>query len=256
MIDANDDLAFAKRPFRVVACMPVFGRKPLLEHTIRRLYEKNGVYKVICAGDQPEDKKLCESLGAVWTYHPNKPLGAKWNQAFFEAKEFNPDACLFVGSSDWISDNWLPEIEPIVKDYDLIGTRGCHFLHIKSGYEVCYWPGYLGRREGESIGIGRVISRRVLDLMQFKPFDDHLNASLDYSMIQKCTKVAAKIHLTDNSKIKSLSISTERWINKHQFNDHVSGALKSEFLENPVPWLCDNFPEAFKIFANEPVPHQ
>ncbi|MES2621632.1 MAG: glycosyltransferase family A protein [Bacteroidota bacterium] len=256
MVDSRDDLGTAKRPFRVVACIPVYGRRPLLEHTIRRLYEKNGVYKVVCSGDQPEDKKLCESLGAVWAHHPNRPLGAKWNQAFYEAKEFNPDACLFVGSSDWLSNNWISQMEPYIKKYDLVGKPDCNFLHIESGYEVCWWPGYIGRREGESIGIGRLISKRVLDLIQWKPFDDHLNSSLDYSMIQKCTKVAANIHLVRNDYIQSLSISTSRWVNMHSIKDHISGALKSHFKDDPISWLCINFPEAFKIFNNESVPHK
>lgn len=249
MSEAYDDSGTAKPPFRVIACLAVFGRLPLLEQTIKRLYEKNGVFRVICSGDQIADQKLCESLGAVWVYAPNKPLGAKWNKAFEAAKQYNPDACLFVGSSDWLSDNWLSEMRPLMDKYDLVGTPGCNFLHIGSGYEVCYWPGYVGRREGESIGIGRLISKRVLDLIQWKPFDDRLDQSLDYSMIQRCTQVAANIHLTHNTNIQSLSISTDQWTNKHKFSDCTTGRLKSIFREDPINWLESNFPEALMIFV-------
>ena len=247
-IDAADDLGTSKPPFRVVACIPVFGRLPLLEQTIKRLYQKNGVYKVICSGDQIADQKLCESLGAVWVYAPNKPLGAKWNSCFMKASEYNPDACLFMGSSDWVSDNWLSEMRPLMDKYDLVGTPGCNFLHIGSGYDVCYWPGYVGRREGESIGIGRLISKRVLDLIQWNPFDGQLNRSLDYSMVQRCTKVAANIHLTRNTNIQSLSISTDKWSNLHQFSACTTGLLPSIFKDNPIEWLENNFPESFKVF--------
>jgi len=144
--------------------------------------------------------------------------------------------------------NWLSEMEPLIKNCDLVGTPGCSFLHLNSGYKVCHWPGYEGRRAGESIGIGRLISRQVLERLQFKPFDERIDSSLDYSMIQKCTKVSAKIHLTDNTRIKSLSISTDNWVNKHQYSDHEHGLLKSIIEAEPVQWLSDNFPEAFKVF--------
>jgi|SRR6478609_2192276 len=248
MVDVNDDLANAKPPFKVVACIPVFGRKPLLEHTIRRLYQKNGVHKVICAGDQHEDRKLCESLGAHWVAYKNKPLGMKWNAAFQAAEQFNPDACLFVGSSDWISDNWIYKMEPLVKEFDLIGTAGCYFLHIGNDFKLCDWPGYEGRRKGESIGIGRTISRKLLDKLHFKPFEDNIDSSLDYSMISRSNKVAAKVHMTVNAELKSLSISTDRWHNKHNFMHHWTNVLKSEIVDNPEPWLKENFPEAFNVF--------
>src|SRR5688572_7366782 len=112
MVDANDDLATAKPPFRVAACLAVQGRLPLLRYTIKRLFEKNKVDRVICSGDQPEDRKLCESLGAIWVQARNNPLGNKWNKSFQEAAKYNPDACVFVGSSDWISDNWIPFMKP------------------------------------------------------------------------------------------------------------------------------------------------
>lgn len=249
MVDVNDDLAGAKKPFKVVACMPVFGRRPLLKHTIERLYRKNGVYKVICSGDQAEDKKVCEDAGAVWVPHANKPLGAKWNAAFVAAKEFKPDACLFVGSSDWLSDNWCIELAPYMQQYDMVGTLGCHFADISDTNRVVYWPGYEGKRAWESIGIGRLLSHRVLEKLNWKPFSDVIDSGLDGSMSEKIEKVGGiASHTLDSDKIKSVSISTGQWINKHKFNDHWNNVMKSIKLSEPDKFLFDYFPEAFKIF--------
>src|SRR5688572_11164270 len=119
---------------KIIAVIPVYGRLPLLVKTIQRLLNKNGVSKVICVGNNIDDKRVCVDAGAEWVTHMNRPLGDKWNRGFYEARQYNPDACLFVGSSDWVSDNWLPEMIPYLKDYDLIGTAGCHFLHIENGF--------------------------------------------------------------------------------------------------------------------------
>jgi hypothetical protein len=245
MIDAHDDLGDAQAPLKVMACMPVHGRLPLLKHTIGRLYRKNHVDKVICVGSYDE-RATCEKAGAHFIPFHNNPLGRKWNIAFQEAKQFNPDACLFVGSSDFISDNWIPTITKNLDKHDLIGLPGCYFVDISNTYRLVYWPGYDGKRRGESIGIGRVISAKFLDKIGWKPFDDKIDNSLDFSMY---SRVMSKNRLLLNTKdIFSLSISTNRWPNKHRFEEHWNGQLKSFKIDNPETWLSENFPETLRIF--------
>lgn len=243
-IDAFDDLGMAKAPFRVVAVIPVNGRRPLLHYTIQRLYQKNGIHRVICVGHDNLDRNVCEKAGAIWVQHRNQPLGQKWNVGFIEASKLNPEACLFVGSSDWISDNWIPQLQPLMNEYDMVGTHGCHFIHSgNDGNKLCFWPGYTNGRVGESIGIGRLLSRKILEKLNYRPFDDRLNGSLDHSMQVRCTLHAGKTHVTDNNLIKSVSISTDLWQNKHRFSDHWSNRLPSKKIENVDHWIQNNFPE-------------
>jgi hypothetical protein len=242
--EVNDDYGLAKQPFRVVACIPVFGRGSLVELTIKRLYQKNNIYKVVCAGSEPEDKQICESAGAVWVQHRNRPLGLKWNAAFHSAKQFNPDACVFVGSSDWLSDNWIPTLRPYLNEYDLVGVPGMHLLHVCEEPLLCEWEGYTNTRKGESIGIGRILSRRLLDKMHFRPFNDHLDNSLDASMHQNSSRHAARIHLVDNKNIIALSLSTNLWENKHKFWEHYSGQIHSKRMYNVDEFIQNHFPEA------------
>lgn len=243
--EANDDLCGVKPPFRAIACVPAFGRLPLLKHTIERLYKKNGVYKVICTGGI-EERKTCEEAGAIWVQHENKPLGRKWNRAFQKAAEYNPDVCVFVGSSDWLSDNWIDELKPWTQDFDLVGLPGCYFTHINHEYRLVHWAGYEGRRENESIGIGRLISKRVLDKIDWCPFDDKIDNSLDFSMYNKVE--AGKRKTVHTKDCFSLSISTDKWPNKHSFDQHWRNLIKSERIDKPIPFLMKNFPEAFQIF--------
>lgn len=241
---ADDDLATAKEPFKVVACMPVLGRGPLVEQTIRRLYTKNDVDKVICAGHEPHLKSICESAGAVWVNHRNNPLAAKWNAAFQVARQFNPDACLFVGSSDWLSDNWIATLRPYLEEYDLVGVPGMHLLHVCYEPLLCEWTGYTTDRKTESIGIGRMLSRRLLDKIRFKPFNDRLEGNLDHSMQQNSIQQAARIHMVDDKNIIALSLSSNLWDNKHKFWDHYSGKIPSKRMLDVDNWIENNFPEA------------
>lgn len=253
MLCANDDIGTCcGKCNQVVAVIPVLGRRPLLKHTITRLLKKNKVGHVICVGHASKDQRVCEEAGAEFLHHPNEPLGAKWNSGFQHAQKYNPIACLFVGSSDWLSDNWLSKTVPLLKDYDLIGKPGCHFLDIsQQGFRACEWLGYTGPRAGESIGIGRLISARVLSMLNWKPFDDHLNKSLDHSMNQRVSAVGGQFKLINDSEIIALSISTDQWENKHQFKDHITGELqrKSSIITNVDEFIKNNFPEAYQVFT-------
>jgi hypothetical protein len=231
--DVNDDLAIPK-PYRVIACMPVQGRLPLLKLTIERLYKRNGVYKVICSGDRSEDKELCESLGAVWVHHPNTPLGAKWNAAFQAAQAFNPDAVLYVGSSDWISDNWIKVMRPYIEKHKFAGTAGCYFMDFQEEVRCVFWPGYKATRfhldrSNETIGIGRMLSAELMDCLKWAPFNSLSNNSLDYSMKMNCKKFGIDDFMVPDD-IKALSISTNIWDNKHNFESHWGGKMPSEVI--------------------------
>jgi hypothetical protein len=234
---------------KVVAVIPIHGRFPLLKYTIRRLYEKNGVYQVICIGETKEEEDLCESEGAVFVKYKNNPLGEKWNAGFKAARDMKPDACLFVGSSDWISDNWLSYIEPLLKDYDMIGKPDFNLLDIGNTYRFCHWQGYTHpSRMNEPIGIGRVLSARILYKLQWNPINPGLNSSIDWSMYQNVIAVHGKVKLLRTEEIQSLSISTNQWPNKHKFEDHYSGRMPSFKRPDFKLWLDNMFPEYKEIF--------
>jgi hypothetical protein len=247
MIDAYDDLATAKPPFNVIAVVPVHGRLPLLKRTIERLLNKNGCYKVICVGDGLEEKQLCESLGAVWVDHVNKPLGAKWNAGFMKAKEFKPDGCLYVGSSDWVCNDWVTLMKPHLNQYHFVGIPGMYLLDIQEQIRLCKWNGYIGVRSNESIGIGRMLSRELLDKINWTPFDPLKDSSLDRSMKDICANVGIDDFMVRDDRLKALSLSTNLWPNKHVFEMHWRNMMPSEKIDHNVPFLMKNFPESFEL---------
>lgn len=219
---------------RIIAPIPVHGRLPLLKQTIRRLYDRNGVFKVICIGDEPQAQQVALNEGAEWVQHPNKPLGAKWNAGFIAAKKYQPDGVVFVGSSDWLSDDYLELASKDLDQFDIIGKLGCHFLDKSNSgqYRAVFWPGYgSGVRLDEPIGIGRILSARILDRIGWKPFDAQLDASLDWSMWNKVKRAGAKIKILPYLSGELVSISTDRWLNKHQFDDHWSNRLPSTRID-------------------------
>jgi hypothetical protein len=218
---------------KIIAIIPIHGRELLLKYTIRRLYNKNKLYKVICVGESLDEKKVVLEEKGIWVEYNNNPLGKKWNVGFKIAQLYNPDAILFVGSSDWISEDWINEAYKYTNSFGIVGKNDFTMSDITNGeIKYCHWLGYPEDtcRHKETIGIGRLISKKLLETINYLPFDDKLNDSMDWSMYTKCINNNFKVKILDNDSI-FLSISCDLWINKHKFLYHyLASTNKMVFL--------------------------
>jgi len=260
-----------------VAIIPVKGRLPLLPHTIEQALKV--VDEVICITSKAYEKEYC--IGAEATnMGQGFKLGEKWNVGFEAARKYDPDHVLFIGSSDWVSENWVDVMLPYSEDYEVVGVQGFNLLHLDyeipirnaageiemnekfrrrikekrrckagvhavevkfKGARVGLWSGYEGRRKGEPVGIGRVLNRDFLKRIDYKPFADNQKSNMDYHMFN-----LAKSYKTINSKaIKCLSISTNLWGNHHSFED------SDEIQDNG--FIDKWFPDAHKLMEWEEI---
>lgn len=212
----------------VTAPIPVFGRFPLVRLTISRL-KRQGITPIIL-GHEREAMDIAQQMDVEFISIDNDPLGNKWNKGFQASKNYNADAVIFMGSSDWCSDDYIERCKEHSKDFGMIGMLGCHFVDVSETIRLVHWKGYgSGERHYEPIGIGRFLNREFLERINWTPFNHQLNSGLDWSMWLKAMKTNQEIGiLPDDGQIKLLSISTNKWINKHKFTDHWTGSLKSE----------------------------
>lgn len=228
-IDIDNNLKMLKeKKIKIVAVIPVYGREILLKYTIKRLYEKNNLYKVICVGSSDLEEVVLKENG-VWVYSKNKPLGEKWNRGFLKAKEYDPDAILFVGSSDWISEDWIPSVYDYLYYYGIVGKNRFDMIDFTNqNIRSCYWLGYNENniRFNETIGIGRLLSKKFLQKINYQPFDDKMDNSMDWCIYKKCIDNNFLIKIINNKSI-FLSLSCDLWVNKHIFSDHYNAATKN-----------------------------
>lgn len=240
---------------KITAVMPVKGRLPLLKHTIGRLIKNN--ISVVCCGHTDEELVVCIKAGAEFIQVPDHTqLGLKWQLCINLARQENDcDAIMIMGSSDFVSDNWCDVLYPdFDKGYGMTGTAGILFLDIAKGNELSMieWKGYHEHRIGEPIGTGRMISRKMLDLLDWQLFDRNINSSLDHSTMKKIWAVKDKwegdpIYCNPSKDIRALSISTYQWVNKHSFlRESLSPTAKR--IENPDEVLTKYFPEVVNLF--------
>jgi hypothetical protein len=212
----------------VTAPIPVCGRFPLIKMTISRL--KRQSITPIVLGHEKEAEDIAKEFDCEFISIDNDPLGNKWNKGFQASKNYNADAVMLMGSSDWCSDEYIERCKENTKDYGMIGQVGCHFADVSDQIRLVHWKGYKDSlRYNEPIGIGRFMNRDFMDAINWNPFNPTINSGLDWSMWIKAMRTNQKIGILECDKsVQLLSISTNKWSNKHKFTDHWTGALKSE----------------------------
>jgi hypothetical protein len=116
---------------------------------------------------------------------------------------------------------------------------------------MCRWEGYSGARQDEPIGIGRLVSKRILDKMNWTPFDPDKNNSMDFMMYKKCLELGGKVKMVKDDTLIPLSISCDAWSNMHKFEDHWEDRVPSRSVRLDGTEIAEqHFPEHKQFYAD------
>jgi tetratricopeptide (TPR) repeat protein len=198
--------------------------------------------KLLAIGSEGGDShQLCHDCGFDYLEHPNKPLSSKWEYGLNRCADYNPDAVVIFGSDDLLS-------QTLIEFYDSQLKANSIFLGIQDGYffdlsnqKLFWWKGYStkqdSKRVGETIGMGRCLSRKLLDKLEFSIWNGiHLNSNLDGAMTNKLQKLGVQLGKKNQGLI--LEKDNELFqIGHHGFKmSDISGcAIDIKFLENLTP---------------------
>lgn len=133
--------------------------------------------QVLAVVSEPEMIPLCEKYNVHCVTHENQPLGKKKNFGLKAAKSFEFDYLMEIGSDDLV----LNELLDIYRDHILFG-KGIQkdFFGIKDVAYIESHSGICRRLQSNTrYGAGRMISRRLLENMDFKLWDDQKVRGLD-----------------------------------------------------------------------------
>ena len=144
---------------------------------------------VAVGSERASSSSLAAREGWGYVEAPNRPLGAKWNAARPAVRAHDPDGMVVVGSDDWLSTPAFRfYVEGLRAGVPLMGFRDIYFLYWQTG-RTLYFGGYQHpSRVGESLGLGRCLSRESLEALRWQPWWNSLNRGLDYSMMRSLRK--------------------------------------------------------------------
>jgi len=133
-------------------------------------------------------QQLAEKHGFYYVEAPNAPLSNKWNAGMVRARDIaavtKALGVLIIGSDDIVTAGIFRAAAEAMKSGALVW--GCIDMHYaERGPKVIFWPGYSGARAGDTIGCGRTLSSKMLQLCGWKPWPSGLPRSLDYHMMKR-----------------------------------------------------------------------
>lgn len=245
---------------KIVAVMPVKGREELFPITIKRLYQQEGVdMKVVALCDTYEELAILEGCGvstrgrSAWD-----SLGEKWQTGVEIARQYDPDAIMIVGSGNWFTNGWCSTLcpllgsaeHPLLDGYDVVGSEEMYVYHIRQRDRILlHWGGYYyTSRIGDMLGAGRMISRIILDKVDWQIYDTSLNSGLDKSMTKILRRADAKFYtMPPMMGEKILKVSSYKWENINPFTA-LWNSPRCKKAQNPDEILKD-FPEAKTLLA-------
>ena len=170
----------------ILSC--IYGRPEVTDifgHGLARLRDKFGITPLIVGSEGEESKNVAQKHGLLYIEYSNRPLGSKFNAGMVALKSYKPDYVMVLGSDDLISDSFMKVfIREMKKGYDLIGTLDCYF-YSPAHKRIGYWDGYSNPRKGETIGMGRTLSKKLLEKCNWIPWVHRLNQGLDGSMMSR-----------------------------------------------------------------------
>jgi len=247
---------------QVAICAPVWGRPDVTEIFwvgAKRLLDswRPHTTQIYVAGDEPVHRDLAEKHGGRFLDLPNRPLGRKASTLVETAWKDGAEYVLSLGSDDVVHPSLGAQyLQAMTDDRAYVGLQGCYMVEPRT-CRAMRLDGHanVALRWGETIGAGRLLSRRVLDKVHGRPWPDGVMKGMDWRMtirLQYAGITTQKfgtdltIPLTTDAYLVDIKGSGSMWGFDHVArHTHVTRSA----AYGPI---VDGLPEAGMIHALEP----
>lgn len=161
---------------RIGLLTAIWGR-PRVTELVLDYYDtiKGDLCIAIVSDEDPDPLEEYETTNFEVFAYPNKPLSNKWNYGMSMMKDWKPDAVIIVGSDDLITPKYIEACRYFLKHgAEYICLEGAYFFDaIKQ--RMCYG-------KARRLGLGRCLSRSLLERVDWNPWPNGLNSGLDGAM--------------------------------------------------------------------------
>lgn len=174
------------------------------------------------------------------TDHANNPLSDKWQHGIENVgADGDMDAVIIAGSDDFLTPQYIEACRYLIeRGADLIQLDGAYFLNAETGDMI--WSNAI------SMGMGRCISRRLLDRLDWQLWPEGLNQGLDGAMMQRIHELdgvnIVKLKAGKRHGIVGLDVKTGEniWSFDHVKENTISYRVKTEeVLRRHFPSIAD-----------------
>ena len=213
----------------------VYGRPDIFEIFLHHL----PLYPLIVAGSSTDDcYKILQQTrpDAVWVEYDNNPLSDKFNAASEALRSMDFDYVFITGSDDIYTPGLFDYYESLKNEYDYAGLLDFYFTDFQ---QTKYCPGFQHNRKGEPHGAGRMISKGIVEQLDFQLWDYDLNSGLDASMTRRLHAIKKKEHFFSCKELGEIAmdLKTNNIQSMEDYEgEYISNDIIKKVLKHAVWW--------------------
>jgi glycosyltransferase involved in cell wall biosynthesis len=229
----------------VAFVIPAFGRLDVsafafagIRWTLDELGDKGVDAAAVVVADDG-NLELAAEHGLEPLERPNSPLGAKWNDGYEHALRGGADFVIACGSDDWVH----PDL--------IMAHLAAHDQHVP-------WPIHCSRRsvviapsgrEAVAITVGyhggdgvRMIPRRTLEPLAFRPTIDQRERAIDGGMSMKFMQAGVKVEWTYTDLHPFQIVDFKSAANLTDYSLFPTCEHAPELIDEPLAQLAEHYP--------------
>jgi hypothetical protein len=233
--------------FIVTVVMAIHQREAITIETINRLKKQKNINKIITVGDSATERIIAKKTKSIYVETTNLPLGAKWQTGVNLARSYKNDGIMICGSDGWLTANWIETTASYLDNFDLIGKNNAYIFNIDTN-ELLKIK-YTESRTKYPMGSGRIISRRILDKMNWKLFPVKRNSSLDTQSTKKIIANEGKIFIYNGDEINIFGLKGNYDTVTEFKKIKESKNLDKTNIPNPLNYINKKYPDIMMSFT-------
>lgn len=237
---------------KVVCVMAIHERTSITVESIKMLQQQTVPMDIVLVGSHAIDREVAEETGCFfYVKHYNKPLGAKHQAGVDIARDLGADVLMTSGSDTWITPNWLELALPHLEKFGAVGKSQWYAMHLQSNRLEIISRQYGSHRIHEPVGVGRLISRKVLDKVDWQIYPPTQNRGLDGAVRRKLQKANCSPGILNHIRdIMTLGVKGP-WPVLTSWNrvKNPKQLIRLPDVAMPARWLDKHFPGSLGAIA-------
>lgn len=184
---------------KIIAVTP-FHLRPHISHIFWQNAQDINLDVIALISDKQNEKMAMKhALQVIKT--DNKPLGKKWQTGIDLLRTMDFDYLLIVGSDDITSHKTIRLYERMIEEggHQYIGFEDGLAMDFRTK-KFRHFKGYKNHRLGESIGANRLISRELLEKIDYKVFPIDRHRFMDGVLTENLKKIGERNTLIKSGK--------------------------------------------------------
>ena len=186
---------------------------------------------VIVAGSESDQcMEIATRYGIHYERTQNRLLGKKANLSVRYAKDYDVDYIMLTGSDDLISQSlWESYVN---FSGDVLGLKDLYFYNLPDKRAI-HWKGYTQHnRINEPIGAYKLISREVMEKMQWRPFCEVSRTPDEHTTHAKLKALGVEQTVKTMAELGGIAVDLKSEANLTKFNlwSNSSYVVSEQFL--------------------------